>query len=55
MDQATQKKYNQWQWKTIIILMIGYAMFYLVRKNLSFAMPVLGAEFGITKTQLGLS
>ena len=37
-----------------MVTMIGYAMFYLVRKNFSFSMPGLGAEFGITKTQLGL-
>ena len=34
--------------------MIGYAMFYLVRKNFSFSLPGLGAEFGITTTQLGI-
>lgn len=51
---AAGKTFGSQQLKTIIVLMVGYAMFYLVRKNLSFAMPVLGAEFGITKTQLGL-
>ena len=54
MDELTQKKYNRWQWKTIVILMVGYALFYLVRKNLSFSMPGLQADFGITKTTLGL-
>lgn len=43
-----------WQWRTIVVTMIGYAMFYLVRKNFSFSMPGLAAEFGITKTQLGI-
>ena len=50
----TTKSLKYWQWRTIIVTMIGYAMFYLVRKNFSFSMPGLGAEFGITKTQLGL-
>lgn len=50
----TTKTLKYWQWRTIIVTMIGYAMFYLVRKNFSFSMPGLGAEFGITKTQLGL-
>ncbi|MBQ5984369.1 MAG: MFS transporter [Bacteroidales bacterium] len=54
MDAETRKKLNYWQWRTIIVTMIGYAVFYLVRKNFSFSMPGLGAEFGITKTQLGL-
>lgn len=48
------KSFIHWQWRTIIVTMIGYAMFYLVRKNFSFSMPGLGAEFGITKAQLGL-
>ncbi|MBQ1636225.1 MAG: MFS transporter [Bacteroidales bacterium] len=50
----TTKSLKYWQWRTIVVTMIGYAMFYLVRKNFSFSMPGLGAEFGITKTQLGL-
>jgi OPA family glycerol-3-phosphate transporter-like MFS transporter/OPA family sugar phosphate sensor protein UhpC-like MFS transporter len=29
-------------------------MFYFVRKNLSIAMPVMGQDLGITKTDLGL-
>lgn len=34
--------------------MIGYALFYLVRKNFSLAMPGLQADFGVSKVQLGL-
>ena len=54
MATQTKKSFAYWQWRTIIVTMLGYAMFYLVRKNFSFSMPGLGAEFGITKTQLGL-
>ena len=32
--------------------MIGYALYYVIRKNLSIAMPLLG-EIGISKVQLG--
>ena len=53
-SNVTQKGLKYWQWRTIIVTMVGYAIFYLVRKNFSFSMPGLGAEFGITKTQLGL-
>ena len=52
--KTSTKSLKYWQWRTIIVTMIGYAMFYLVRKNFSFSMPGLGAEFGITKTQLGI-
>jgi len=34
--------------------MIGYAIFYFVRKNFSFAIPGLTAEYGITKTSFGI-
>ena len=52
--ESKTKSLKYWQWRTIVVTMIGYAMFYLVRKNFSFSMPGLGAEFGITKTQLGV-
>ena len=32
--------------------MVGYALYYVIRKNLSIAMPLLG-ESGVTKVQLG--
>jgi len=34
--------------------MVGYSLFYFVRKNFSFAMPGLSAEYGISKTSLGV-
>lgn len=54
MDKSIIKKYNYWQWRTLIILMIGYALFYFVRKNFSITMPALEAELGISKAKLGL-
>ena len=54
MDQAIKKKYNYWQWRTLIILMIGYALFYFVRKNFSIAMPALKSELGLDETHLGI-
>lgn len=51
-DQSTKFKY--WQRRTIISAMVGYALYYFVRKNFSLAMPGLEYEFGISKTQLGI-
>lgn len=34
--------------------MIGYSMFYFVRKNFAFAMPALSQEYGITNTDFGI-
>ncbi len=50
----TSKKFKHWQWRVIICSMIGYAMFYFVRKNFSFAIPLLQAEYpSITKAHFG--
>lgn len=54
MDKQTEKKYNYWQWRTLITLMIGYALYYFVRKHFSVVMPALESELGISKVQLGL-
>ncbi len=54
MDPSVHKKYNYWQWRTLIILMIGYALFYFVRKNFSIVMPALESELGISKLRLGI-
>ena len=48
------RSFKYWQWRVIISSMIGYSMFYFVRKNFSFAMPVLSAEYGITNTDFGI-
>ena len=50
----TKKSFKYWQWRVIICSMIGYSIFYFVRKNFSFAMPALGAEYGITDTSFGV-
>ena len=52
--QSKTRSFNSWQARTILVTMIGYALFYFVRKNFSIAMPGLTAEFGISKVSLGL-
>ena len=54
MDKATSKKYNYWQWRTLIALIVGYTFYYFLRKNFSAALPAMEASLGITKVQLGL-
>ena len=53
MDKITQKKYNYWQWRTLITLMIAYMLYYFVRKNFSAALPAMEEQLGIGKTELG--
>lgn len=38
----------------LIMTMVGYSLFYFLRKNFSFAMTGLAQDYGITKTSLGL-
>ena len=54
MSADVAKRFKYWQTRTIIASMIGYALFYFVRKNLSIAMPAMQDDLGITKGDLGL-
>ena len=52
--KATKKSFKYWQWRTIVVSMIGYAIYYFVRKNFSVAMPGMTAEYGISNTSFGI-
>ena len=47
-------EFSYWQRRILIAAIVGYALYYFVRKNLSVAMPVMEQELGISKSQLGL-
>ena len=44
MTPEQTKRFKYWQTRTIIATMVGYALFYFVRKNFSLAMPGLEAD-----------
>ena len=46
-------EYRYWQKRILISTIVGYALYYFVRKNLSVAMPAMEEELGIGKQQLG--
>ncbi len=48
-----EKSFKYWQWRTLIVLMIGYACYYFLRKNFSAAIPAMEASLGLSKAQLG--
>lgn len=50
---ALQKPFMKWQQRTIVVSMIGYSIFYFVRKNYSLAIPGLTAEYGISNKSFG--
>src|SRR5687767_12319024 len=49
-----ERRYAHYRPRILLWTIVGYAMFYFVRKNLSIAMPVMEQQLGITKSQLGL-
>ncbi len=53
MDTEIRRRYVKLQWKTLIILMIGYICYYFLRKNFSAAIPAMEATLGLSKVQLG--
>lgn len=53
MKKDKQHSLAYWQHRILIAMIIGYALFYLTRQNLSIAMPVLEASEGFTKQQIG--
>ena len=52
LDTSAQIK--SWQKKMFWMMWITYASFYLLRVNISIAMPEIMSEFGITKTNMGV-
>jgi Sugar phosphate permease len=52
-DPAVDKRFNRMQWRMLFATMIGYTLFYFMRKNFSFAMPGLEQDCGISKAMLG--
>jgi sugar phosphate permease len=45
--------YKYWRFRMMFFMMLGYAAFYCVRQNLSFAMPIMEVDMGLSKTELG--
>jgi len=48
------QRYRFWQRRVLIFSILGYATFYLVRKNLGFAKPVMEHEIGLDDRAFGL-
>jgi OPA family glycerol-3-phosphate transporter-like MFS transporter len=54
-DKQVDDDYKRLRWQVFISIFVGYAGYYLVRKNFSLAMPFLIEEQGYTKGQLGIA
>jgi OPA family glycerol-3-phosphate transporter-like MFS transporter/OPA family sugar phosphate sensor protein UhpC-like MFS transporter len=54
MDAQARNEIGRMQRRMLVTTIIGYTLFYFLRKNLSLAMPGLAQDYGITKSSLGL-
>ncbi|GHV65287.1 MFS transporter [Bacteroidia bacterium] len=53
-NENIKTTYTRMRWQVFIGIFVGYAAYYLVRKNFSLAMPYL-LEMGFSKSDLGLA
>ena len=53
MDNTTRKRYVRLQWRTLLVLIVGYTCYYFLRKNFSAAIPAMESSLGLSKVQLG--
>ena len=53
-SETSGKAFLRGQRRMLVTTIVGYTLFYFLRKNLSLAMPGLAQDYGITKTSLGL-
>lgn len=53
MINKKQHSLKYWQWRILVSMILGYALFYLTRQNLSIAMPFLETNEGFTKQHIG--
>lgn len=53
-EAETKSAFLKWRVRVVFATIVGYALFYMVRKNISVAMPMMGKDLGITKADLGM-
>src|SRR3954465_13180739 len=53
MSPEGASDFRRWQYRILVAALVGYALYYFVRKNLSVAMPAMETDLRITKKDLG--
>ncbi|KOC89743.1 MFS transporter family glucose-6-phosphate receptor UhpC [Winslowiella iniecta] len=53
-EQQIGAVYRYWRPRLLFSMVVGYAAFYLTRKSVSYAMPVMQLELGLDKADIGL-
>ncbi|WP_297474878.1 MFS transporter family glucose-6-phosphate receptor UhpC [uncultured Photobacterium sp.] len=54
LDSTVDQRYKYWRLHIMISMYIGYAGFYLTRKNFTYAMPTMIADLGWDKADIGM-
>jgi sugar phosphate permease len=54
MHQATAGQITRWQKKMFWLMWTTYASFYLLRVNISVAVPAIMQEFSLSKVEMGM-
>lgn len=52
--QLIKKQYSYWRLRIFYSMFLGYIFYYFTRKSFTFAMPILMANLGFDKAQLGI-
>ena len=53
-DPTVDQRYKYWRLHIMVSMYIGYAGFYLTRKNFTYAMPTMIADLGWDKADIGM-
>ena len=52
--EQVNARYHYWRPRLMAAMVMGYAAFYLTRKSVNYAMPVMQLELGLDKGDIGL-
>ena len=52
--KANNRTYDIWGHSVLVLMIISYTMYFLVRQNFSLAMPFIEGSLGFSKTEIGI-
>ncbi|MCT4703933.1 MFS transporter family glucose-6-phosphate receptor UhpC [Enterobacteriaceae bacterium H20N1] len=53
-EQTIGRDYRYWRPRLLFSMVVGYAAFYLTRKSVSFVLPAMQMDLGLSKSDIGL-
>ena len=52
--KTNNRTYDTWGHSVLVLMIISYTMYFLVRQNFSLAMPFIEGSLGFSKTEIGI-